>query len=242
MYVIRSGIIITAILPTFLIIGIGAVLDRLEGLDPGPLNTLTLFVLTPALTIHSIALTTLGADALLKISVGVVAFLACTLAVSWAVGKALQMEETFLNTFQRIASFGNTGALGIPLATFAFGDIGRQTAVLFAAVHGVFVYTIGLAIAANSGGQPGLESLRQVFRYPVVYAVLIAVAVRTIDIVPPAGAATMQTIGMLGNASIPVSSLFLASNSLIRNTIVSPRLLFHPRPLDFSSRPPSVLP
>ncbi|WP_336338648.1 AEC family transporter [Haloarcula brevis] len=204
-----TSVIATSILPIFLIISSGFLLSHWQEIDSGPLNTLTLFVLNPGLIVHSITLTELGTDALFRVSLGVCLFVTAVLAASWALGKALGKQDSLLYSFLLIATFGNTGALGIPLADFAFGDLGRQTAVLFAAVHGVLVFTVGLAIASNSGAHSRLGSLKRVFRYPLVYAVLLAIAARTADVVPQADSAAMETLGLVGDSAIPVMLVIL---------------------------------
>ncbi|MFA1610665.1 AEC family transporter [Halobellus rubicundus] len=203
------GIIVSAIVPILLILAAGFALDRAQDIDPGPLNTLSLFVLTPALVIHSITLTDLGAGTLLRITAGVGAFIFGLLAVSWLYGRATGKEDAVLNTFLLVAVFGNTGALGIPLADFAYGDLGRQTAVLFAAVHGALVFTLGLFIALNSDDEAGATVLKRVLRYPLVYAVGLAIVARAAGVVPPADSALMETLGLVGEASIPVMLLIL---------------------------------
>ena len=192
-----TKVIATSILPIFLIISSGFLLSHWKEIDSGPLNTLSLFILNPALIVHSITLTELETDALVRVSLGVCLFVTAVLLASWVLGKALGKRDSLLYSFLLIATFGNTGALGIPLADFAFGDLGRQTAVLFAAVHGVLVFTIGLAIASNSGAQSRMGSLKRVFRYPLVYAVLLAIAARTVDIAPQADSAAMETLGVV---------------------------------------------
>ncbi|WP_144901450.1 AEC family transporter [Halobellus captivus] len=203
------SIITSSILPIFLILGAGFLLNRFQAIDPGPLNTLSLFVLTPALIIHSITLTELDADALLKVTLGVLGFVSCLLVVSQLYGRVTGKSGAVQNTFVLVAVFGNTGALGIPLADFAYGDIGRQTAVLFAAVHGALVFTIGLLIALRSGQQSGYGNLKRVFRYPLVYAVIAAIVARTVGVVPSADSALMETLGLVGESSIPVMLLIL---------------------------------
>lgn len=203
------GIITSAILPTFLMLGVGFVLRSVKEIDSAALNTLTLFVLMPALIVHSITLTELEADAMVKISVGVVAFVASLLVVAWAYGTVRGKTGAIRSTFALVAVFGNTGALGIPVADFAYGDVGRQTAVLFAAVHGVLVFTIGLFIAAHSDNESGLENFKRVLRYPLVYAVVVAMIVRAAGIVPPAESALMETLGLVGESSIPVMLFIL---------------------------------
>jgi predicted permease len=203
------GTIVSAIVPILLILTAGFLLNRIRGIDPGPLNTLSLFVLTPALVIHSIALTDLETGALVKITVGVGAFLAGVLAVSWLYGVLTGKEGAVLNGFLLVTAFGNAGALGIPLADFAYGDVGRQVAVLFAAVHGALVFTLGLFIALGSGDDGGDVVTKRVFRYPLVYAVALTVLARVGGVVPEAGSPLMETLGLVGEASIPVMLLVL---------------------------------
>lgn len=203
------AIIVSSILPILLILTVGVLLDRTREIDPGPLNTLSLFVLTPALVIHSITLSNLAADALLTITVGVGAFVGGLLAVSWLYSRVTGKREAVMNTFLLVTAFGNTGALGIPLADFAYGDVGRQVAVLFASVHGTLVFTIGLFIALNSGDETGRVVAKRVFRYPLVYAVVLAIVARAAGVVPAAGSPLMETLGLVGEASIPVMLLIL---------------------------------
>jgi len=136
-------------------------------------------------------------------------FLAAALVASWVMGRALGKDGATLQAFLLIAAFGNTGALGIPLADFAFGDIGRQTAVLFAAIHGAVVFTVGFFIAANSGNQSSLDSLKQVLRYPLIYGVLIAVVARVTNVVPAADSPVMETLGLVGESAIPIMLIVL---------------------------------
>ena len=85
----------------------------------------------------------------------------------------------------------------------------RLTAVLFAAVHGALVFTLGLFIALNSGDEAGSVVAKRVFRYPLVYAVALAVLARTAGVVPEAGSPLMETLGLVGEASIPIMLLIL---------------------------------
>lgn len=217
-----TGIIVSSILPVIIIILIGVLLNHAQDVNVDSLNKLTLTVLTPALIFHSIVLTALGTTALLKVTVGVLAFLLVILVTSYLFGRATQKDELLLSAFVLIAVFGNTGGLGIPLADFAFGDVGRQTAVLFGAIHGAVVFTVGLFIASYSGGGTNRSSLTRVFRYPLIYAVVIAIIVRSSGIAPAADSAIMRTIGLLGESAIPMMLIILGiqlSQAQYRNAI-----------------------
>ncbi|AUV83589.1 permease [Salinigranum rubrum] len=204
-----TEVFLSSILPIVVIISLGFGLSQRQEIRTDSLNTLTLYILTPSLIFHSIALTELEATALLKITVGVVAFLSVVVLVSFAFGRGTGKEGAHLSAFMLIAVFGNTGGLGIPLADFAFGSLGRQTAVLFAAIHGAVVFTVGLFIASRSGGGSARGSLRRVFRYPLVYAVIAAVGIRFLGVAPAADSVAMRTIGLLGDSAIPVMLIIL---------------------------------
>jgi predicted permease len=57
----------TAILPIVTIAAAGFVLGRLRDVDADPLNTVTVYVLAPALVFHSLATTDLAGETLLSI-------------------------------------------------------------------------------------------------------------------------------------------------------------------------------
>ena len=63
--------------------------------------------------------------------------------------------------------FGNTGNLGLPLALFAFGDVGLDYAVVIFAVSIVLSFTFGLWLVSG-GGSP-----TKIFKEPSVAATLL---------------------------------------------------------------------
>lgn len=199
----------TAILPVVAIAAIGFVLGRRKDVDPEPLNTTVVYVLAPALVLHSLAVTELAAGTLLRLVVGIGIFVAAMVALSEAVGRASGTDEPLLSALVLAATFTNAGNLGVPVSDFAFGDVGRQTAVLYLSVQSVLMYTIGVYVASRGGGASGLAGLKRVVRIPLVHAVLLALVARWLGIVPPAGSAGMEALALLGNAAIPVMLLIL---------------------------------
>lgn len=201
--------IVSSIVPTFLIIGTGFIISRVQSVDPSPLNKITLFILTPSLIIHSIAVTTLATNTLYVLFFAVCIFICCVLLASWAIGVLIGKTSPEVQAFQLTATFGNTGALGIPLADFAFGQVGRQVAVMFAAIHGVAVFTIGLYIAVDLDERASHDSFKRILRYPIVYAVMISLALRAFGLIPSSTSAIMETLGVVGESSIPLMLIIL---------------------------------
>ncbi|QLG50008.1 AEC family transporter [Natrinema halophilum] len=203
------GIFASAIGPIVAIAGVGYVLATVKDIDPEPLNTAVIYVLAPALVFHSLAVTELEAATLLRIAVGIAAFTAAMWAIAEVVGRAVDEQEPALSGLVLVTIFCNSGNLGVPVSDFAFGDVGRQTAVLFLSVQSVLMYTIGVYVASRSSGSAGLEGVRRVFYIPLVYAVVAALGVRALDLVPAAETASMETLKLVGDASIPLMLLIL---------------------------------
>jgi len=202
------GIFATAILPIVAIAAVGFVLGRTKEVEAGPLNTITIYVLMPALVFHTLVTTPLSGATVLLVAVGVVVFTAVMIPLAGGVGRLAGRTEPLLGAFILAASFSNAGNFGIPLSEFAFGPTGRSTAVLYAAVQGVLMYTIGTYVAARGSGG-AFAGVRRAARIPLVYAVLVALAVRWLGLAPPVDSAAMSTLQLVGDSSIPVMLLIL---------------------------------
>jgi predicted permease len=72
-----------------------------------------------------------------------------------------------IRTFLAPVIFGNTGNLGLPLALFAFGEVGLGYAVVIFAVMAVYSFTFGIWLVAG-GGSPA-----RVLKEPMVGATLL---------------------------------------------------------------------
>lgn len=203
------GIFASAILPVVAIAAVGFVLGRLKEVDPQPLNTVTVYVLAPALVFHSLAVSDLSGGAVARIVVGVGVFTALMALVGEGVGRVAGSPDPLVGALVLVAAFGNAGNLGIPVSDFAFGEVGRQTAVLWMSVQSVLLYTLGVYVSSRAGGSGGLAGVEKVFRIPLVYAVAGALLVRTLDVVPPVDSAGMEALGLVGDSAIPVMLLIL---------------------------------
>jgi predicted permease len=198
-----------AVLPILAVAVVGYALGRTTDLAVDPINTLGLYVLLPALAFHSIATTSLGGGAVLKLGVGVVGYSLLMIAIAWAVGRATDTSGPLLGALMLAAAFPNSGFVGIPLSEFAFGAVGRTTAVLYLTIQSLVVYTLGVYIASRGADRGAREAVAEIFRLPLLYAVVAAVAIRALGLVPPTDAAAMETVALVGDASIPVMLLVL---------------------------------
>ena len=197
-----TSVFLSAILPVLSIAAAGYLLRIVRPIDVEPLNAVTLYVFLPALAAHSLLSSTLGGD-LLRLVAAVVAFSALVFAATLAVGLAMGDSGSRLSALLFVASVPNVGNFGIPVSTFAFGTIGGTVAVVFTVTQSVLSYTAGVYVAARGTGTRWRSRLSEVFRLPLVYVVVLALAIRAAGLTPPTGGTAMQTLELVGNASIP---------------------------------------
>lgn len=198
-----------ALLPVLAVAVGGYLLARTADVDVDPINTLGLYVLVPALAFHSVATTDLGGAAVGRLAAGVVAYTVLMLGLAYGVGRLTGESGPVLGALMLAAAFPNSGFVGIPLSEFAFGTTGRTTAVLFLTVQNLLVYTVGVYVASRGTGRGAGKAFREVFRLPLLYAVIAGVAARALGVVPAADTAVMGTVGMVGDAAVPVMLLVL---------------------------------
>jgi predicted permease len=203
------SVLTSAILPVVSVAGVGFLLGTLRDVDADPLSTITIYVLAPALIFYSLVTTPIEGPTVARLVVGIVAFIAVIIVLAEGTGRLVGEEEPILGAFVLTSTFSNAGNYGIPLSAFAFGTLGRSTAVLYIAVQSVLMYTIGVYVASRGQAGSMRGALGKVFRLPLVYAVTAAAVVRAFDLAPPTDTAVMQTIRLTGDAAIPVMLLLL---------------------------------
>jgi len=199
----------SAILPVLAIAGVGFVLGQFREVDVEPLSTVTIYILTPALVFASLANTAIEGSVMATLALAVVAFTLVMVGLAEMGARAIGETGPFRSGMVLTSAFSNAGNYGIPLSAFAFGATGRSTAVLYIAVQAVLMYTIGVYVASRGTDRDWTGAVAEVFKLPLVYAVLLAGAARFLDVVPPAGSTIMQTITLTGDAAIPVMLVML---------------------------------
>jgi hypothetical protein len=201
-----ASVFVTAILPVTAVAAVGALLGVRTEVDSEPLNTITIYVLIPALIFYSLSTTSIPPQTAVKIAVGVCVYVASMLALAIGVSRLRGWSRAETSALVLGSTFTNAGNYAIPVAAFAFGPVGRSTAVLFLIAQNVLMYTVGVYVASRSRAA-SRTAAREVFKLPLVYAVAAAGLVRWLDLVPSGTA--MDTVRLTGDAAIPVMLLIL---------------------------------
>ena len=97
--------------------------------------------------------------------------------------------------------FGNTGNLGLPLALFAFGEIGLGYAVIVFAVMAILSFTFGVWLVSGGG------SLTKVIKEPLVAATLLGALFLWQGWRPPEF--IFNSLDLIGQMAIPIMLITL---------------------------------
>ena len=154
--------VLEIVAPVFLLAAIGYAWIK-AGLDY-PMGFVTNIVMTlsvPCLIFVSLMKTNINPEALASIFYAAILTYLVITVIFYALVKAMSIE---VKTFLAPLIFSNTGNLGLPLALFAFGDIGLDYAILVFAVMAVYAYSLGVWMVSG-GGSPVA-----VIKEPMVWA------------------------------------------------------------------------
>lgn len=125
---------------------------------------LAMTLATPCLIFTALMKTEIDRTALADLLFAAIAAYGLLTLVFWGLTLVLKLER---RTYLSPLIFGNTGNLGLPLALFAFGQVGLGYAVVVFAVAGVWGFTFGVWLVSQ-GGSP-----LRVLKEPLVAGTLL---------------------------------------------------------------------
>ena len=152
----------------------------------------------PALIFVALMKANISADTLSNLFLSsLIAYLFLAL-IFWITGKIFKLN---MATYWAPLIFGNTGNLGLPLAMFAFGEVGLGYAVVVFAVMAIGSFSIGVWMVSGGG------SLNKVFKEPMVWATLLGALFLIQGWHTPKWAT--NTLELLGQMAIPLMLITL---------------------------------
>ncbi len=114
-------------------------------------------------------------------------------ALAWAI---VRVAGLHMPTFWAPITFGNTGNLGLPVALFAFGQVGFDFAVVIFAVMAILSFTFGVWVVAG-GGSP-VAAIRE----PLVWGTVLGSIFLVMDWTVPVWAG--NALDLVGQMAIPL--------------------------------------
>ena len=206
-------VILSAVLPVFLIAGVGAVLRRFDWLSPSAdqsILRLTINVCYPALILETI----IGNSALKQISIIIVASvigfgsLVLGILLAWLCRKTARIQDLKQQrTFALSVGLFNYGYVPIPLVMMLFDQ--QTLGVLFVYNLGVEVglWTVGLAVLTGATSpREWIKALTAPF-----YAILAGLFLNLLNFDKFIPGYITNTFQMLGHCAIPLGVLLIGA-------------------------------
>ena len=155
-------------------------------------STLVTIAGVPALIFHTLYTTSIDNSSLLDISFASTLSIAVSLGLCWLVLKLCRVP---IRENWQLASFPNSGNLGLPLSALAFGEVGLSVAVVFFAVATFLHNTVGLRTISKDeqGGNAKLL---------VMGSAVLAVAARLSGLTLPEW--TLNGLELIGSITVPL--------------------------------------
>jgi len=197
---------IEIIVPVFLIIFAGFVLEKTSRLDFRTLTNTSLYLFTPALVFAALMKREIRFDLATDLGLFMVLYTAVLLATSVLLGKALRMNQETRGALSLSTVMMNVGNFGLPLAWFAFGDEGLEVSILIFVLFNIPLGTLAIVLA-QGGKVPLTEALANTLRIPIFHAVALAFFLKALEI--PIPLFLLRPIDLLGQAAIPLMLVLL---------------------------------
>ncbi len=201
-----ANILLTIVLPLFLLIGIGVLLDRTFHLDVITLNRLNFYVFAPALVFS-----TAYASDLAGAEIGGIALFTLVHHIVMAVLALVVFSLPEFSPDRPALTLGavvyNAGIYGIPLMLLAFGQRAVSIISIVLTVQQLLLFSFGLAlfVGLQEGGLR--TTLLQILRYPVLYAVAVGLAMRGLHIGLPGAVQSVLDYLMGGFVGVSLITL-----------------------------------
>lgn len=198
-------ILVSVILPIFLLIGLGALLDRRFKLDAATLSKLNFYVFVPALAFVKLLDARLPSERLASVGLFGIAHVLMMLALSWAVF-SLPIWRSERTALAIGASFSNVGNYGIPFVAIAFGDELIDVVAILIVVQNLLTFTLGVWLM-EQGSSGVARGALAALKAPVVVAVALALVLRASHAALPPQ--IRGPLNYLADGLIPVALLTL---------------------------------
>lgn len=210
------SIFVDNILPVFIAAGLGYLLDRKFHLDVKTISRTSFYVLAPCLIFTSLTRSSVSGEELGRIVLFEVLVTAVLLIVTWSSAQLARLNRQQESAFLLSVLFVNAGNYGLSVNLFAFGEEALARALIYFVGSTVLLNSLGIFLASR-GRADAKAALLNVFKVPMIYAVVLAFVARSL---PWSVTETSWFRGLdtLGRAGVSVMLLLLGMQ-LARNSL-----------------------
>jgi predicted permease len=200
-------ILLQIIAPIFLLIGIGALMERKFRLDLSTLAKLNFYAFVPALVFVKLLEANLTPAALWRVGLFGLVHVTVLFGLAWGIfaHRTFRAHQTILALGTVLSNVGN---YGIPFILLAFGDAQIGVITVLVVLQNLLSFTFGIWMLERAT-RPAHLVLRGLLEVPVIYAVLLALGLQLGGHTLPAP--LLLPLRYLADGLIPVALLTLGA-------------------------------
>ena len=196
------SIMLNVIAPIMLVMGMGFIIGKRYNPDPRSISVYLIYLFTPALVFKGIYTTTIANNELLGVAGVVIGVALGTIALGFVAARFLKYDARGESALLLSVLLVNAANYGIPLNTFAFGEIGGSIAIIYYVVNSMMGNVLGVYFASR-GTFSVKDALLNVLKVPIGYAAVLGLILNLMDIKLPV-ILERSILDIAANASIPV--------------------------------------
>ncbi|MEK5038224.1 AEC family transporter [Sporosarcina sp. FSL K6-3457] len=174
------------LLPIFVIMGIGFVMQIKFKLNLQTLARLNIYFLVPGFIFVKLSSTQISANLFGNILLFFILYVVLLYGVSHFVGKIIGLEKGEKTTFSNSVMFFNSGNYGVPVNDLVFKSdpLAMSIQVIMLTLQNIFLFSYGI-FSLQSIQVGKLKAALGYFKMPVLYAMLAGVATNVFSIPVP---------------------------------------------------------
>lgn len=211
------GAVFSAIAPVFVVAGAAFALRRWFHLDVRTLSTLNIYLFVPCLVFSGLSKRVIEWPLFGRFLLATTLMLAALTLILSLIARARRADDSLRGAFL-LTMFPNLGNFGLPVVLFAFGETARPLAVVVLVCGSLFQNSYGVYLAQRNRHSVGVALLR-VFRFPLLYAFVLALVVQRLDLPAAASLAWLEplvtsisrAIDITADAAIPAQLMILGA-------------------------------
>jgi predicted permease len=213
------SIVRTVILPIFLLIGAGYMVQRIFHFDLNALKKVIFYLLIPALVFSRLYNTTLSIRSFSFLFLFEIILIALMGLISIPVSRLRKYTPSMRAAFALALMYCNSGNYGIPVIELVFNnnEIANSIQVLVLTAQNILTFSLGVFLISR-GSHSFKDSIVKMIKFPTVYAIVLAVILRIFHV--PVWTPLWIPIEWLARALVPVALVSLGA-SLASITITS---------------------
>jgi malate permease and related proteins len=206
----QTGILFsTVLIPILLIVGAGALVQRYHPLDMGTLSKIQIYLFVPVFLFYYVYTSTLGWRDVLGIAgAAMLAQWALGLPLFWFLKKRGVRREA-LAVILLSATLFNAGNFGVPVAVRAYGEAGGEVQAIILLVANLSLWALGYGLMASMTGRGAKEAIAGYFRLPMFYLMVLAFALRGLNI--PLPEPILYAAKLVAQGLVPIALMTLGA-------------------------------